>query len=174
MKRSIWGIGILIALLVLSVAIAALMQDIHCGISDLLSQAATAAEQNDWQQADLLARQAEQQWQRYHHFTAANLTLKACKLNRFGFRLGYVTVLVNSLCVFAFRIVRTSKEFSESACLIYHFFTAFITRHVALLGLNRKFIIFLCRKGDFQIRFEFFVEIKKNANGSVFFIFYGV
>ena len=71
MKRSIWGIGILIALLIFSVAIAARMQDVHCRISDLLSQAAAAAEQNDWQQADRLARQAEQQWQRYHHFTAA-------------------------------------------------------------------------------------------------------
>ena len=71
MKRSIWGVGILIALLILSIAIAALMHDIHYRISDLLSQAAAAAEQDDWQQADRLARQAEQQWQQYHHFTAA-------------------------------------------------------------------------------------------------------
>ena len=71
MKRSIWGVGILIALLILSFAIAALMHDVHYRISDLLSQAAAAAEQDDWQQADRLARQAEQQWQQYHHFTAA-------------------------------------------------------------------------------------------------------
>ena len=71
MKRSIWGVGILIALLILSIAIAALMHDVHYRISDLLSQAAAAAEQDDWQQADRLARQAEQQWQQYHHFTAA-------------------------------------------------------------------------------------------------------
>ena len=71
MKRSIWGIGILLALLILSIAIAAGMQKVHCQISDLLSQAAAAAEQDDWQQAGLLARQAEEQWRRHHSFTAA-------------------------------------------------------------------------------------------------------
>ena len=35
MKRSIWGIGILLALLILSIAIAAGMQKVHCQISDL-------------------------------------------------------------------------------------------------------------------------------------------
>lgn len=71
MKRSIWGVGILIALLILSIAIAKGMHQVHYRISDLLSQAAAAAEQDDWQKADQLARQAEAQWQQHHAFTAA-------------------------------------------------------------------------------------------------------
>ena len=71
MKRSVWGIAILVALLVLSIAIAAGLRNVHDGISDLLEQAAAAAEQEDWQQAERFARQAEDRWQRYHHFTAA-------------------------------------------------------------------------------------------------------
>ena len=71
MKRSIWGIAILVALLVVSIAIAAGMHKIHYRISELLQQAATAAEQNHWQEADFFARQAEDAWQQYHNFTAA-------------------------------------------------------------------------------------------------------
>ena len=71
MKRSIWGITILIVLLIFSIAIAAGMHNAHDGISDLLAQAAAAAEQDDWPQADRFARQASDRWQRYHHFTAA-------------------------------------------------------------------------------------------------------
>jgi hypothetical protein len=70
-KRSIWGIAILVALLILGIAIAAGMGNVHEGISDLLEQAAAAAELGNWQQAEELTRQAEGKWQRYHHFTAA-------------------------------------------------------------------------------------------------------
>ena len=71
MKRSIWGITILVALLIWGIAIAAGMGTVHEGISDLLEQAAAAAELGNWQQAEELIRQAEGKWQRYHHFTAA-------------------------------------------------------------------------------------------------------
>jgi hypothetical protein len=70
-KRSIWGIAILVALLILGIAIAAGMGNVHEGISDLLEQDATAAELGNWQQAEELTRQAEGKWQQYHHFTAA-------------------------------------------------------------------------------------------------------
>ena len=71
MKRSMTGITILIFLLILSVLIAAAMHKIHYRISDLLEQAQQAADAEDWPGADRLARQAEAQWQQYHHFTAA-------------------------------------------------------------------------------------------------------
>jgi hypothetical protein len=70
-KRIIWGITILLALLIVSTAIAAGMHSIHSRISNLLEQSAAAASQDDWQQADHLARQARDQWQKYHNFTAA-------------------------------------------------------------------------------------------------------
>ena len=71
MKRCLTGIAILISMLILSALIAGSMHNVHYRISELLEQAQQAASAENWSQADRLARQANEQWQRYHHFTAA-------------------------------------------------------------------------------------------------------
>lgn len=70
MKRGVWGIGILLALLVFGIATSTAMRSIHRDIGQhlQLAQAAAAAEQ--WQTAETEVRQAVSAWRRFHAFTA--------------------------------------------------------------------------------------------------------
>lgn len=71
MRRPLLGMGILLVLLAMCLAIWWGMDRVHGSISQLLTQSQAAAEAGDWQAADQHARQAHQIWRRHHHFTAA-------------------------------------------------------------------------------------------------------
>ncbi len=69
--RRLWlGLGILGILLALSVTVFVAMDRIHAPIAHTLSQAAQAAEQEDWETASALASEARARWEQYRHFTA--------------------------------------------------------------------------------------------------------
>ncbi len=69
--RRLWlGIGILAVLLALSWGVAGAMEKIHTPIAQSLSQAAEAADREDWAQAQTLAEAAKTRWERYWKFTA--------------------------------------------------------------------------------------------------------
>ena len=71
MRRPYLGIGILLTLLILGSLIWWGMEQIHSDIGQLLTQAQAAAEADQWQKAQSFSQQAQQLWQRHHHFTAA-------------------------------------------------------------------------------------------------------
>ena len=71
MKRPFLGFCILLALLLSGIGIWQAMEDIHRDIAGLLIQAQVAAEAKNWQQAEEFSSDAEEKWERHHHFTAA-------------------------------------------------------------------------------------------------------
>lgn len=71
MKRLWIGIGLLAVILVMGLWSASRLRDIHTGISEDLTNAAAAAQDGQWQQADKLARQAQQKWRDSWNFSAA-------------------------------------------------------------------------------------------------------
>ena len=71
MKRFWIGVTLLAVLLVGGLLLRHRMDRVHLETSRLLQQAQTAALQKDWPQAQALAEEARQQWQRYRRFTAA-------------------------------------------------------------------------------------------------------
>ncbi len=70
MKRLWLGLGILALLLAVSSTVFIAMDRIHSPIAQTLSQAADAAEAEDWENASALAEAARARWERYRHFTA--------------------------------------------------------------------------------------------------------
>ena len=71
MKRLWLGLGILAVLLAVSIAVTAGMDRVHERIAADLDAAQTAAETENWEQADALAQAAARKWQRARRFTAA-------------------------------------------------------------------------------------------------------
>ena len=70
MKRSWIGCGLLLVLLILSIGATWAMVAIHDPIEADLQQAARYVTQGDWENADLLFRQAKENWERRAHFRA--------------------------------------------------------------------------------------------------------
>lgn len=68
MKRSIFGLVLLLLLLGSSWISSIMMDRIHRPIAEKLDQAAVCALESNWQQADLLCGQALEQWQTWAHF----------------------------------------------------------------------------------------------------------
>ena len=71
MKRPLLGFCILLALLLSSICIWWAMMDIHRDIAGLLTQAQTAAEAENWQQAEYFSSLAAKKWEHHHRFTAS-------------------------------------------------------------------------------------------------------
>lgn len=63
MKRLWIGIGLLVAIVILSFWTSARMETVHTGISDGLKQAAQAARDGQWDRADELGQSAQDRWQ---------------------------------------------------------------------------------------------------------------
>lgn len=70
MKRCWFGVGLLIVLLAVSLAVTWGMETIHRPIARQLEQAAICARQGDWDKAEQLSRQAEAGWEAWAHFRA--------------------------------------------------------------------------------------------------------
>ena len=71
MKRPFLGFCILLTLLFSSIGIWWGMEDIHRDISQLLTQAQAAAENENWQQAGEFSTRAKERWEHHHRFTAS-------------------------------------------------------------------------------------------------------
>ncbi len=70
--RRLWlGAGILAALLLLSGCVSFCIERVHAPIAQTLSQAAEAADAQDWEKAKALAEAARARWKDYWYFTAA-------------------------------------------------------------------------------------------------------
>lgn len=70
MKRCWFGLGLLLVLLALSLATAWGMDKIHSPIAGMLRQAASCAQEEDWDEAESLSRQAEADWKKWELFRA--------------------------------------------------------------------------------------------------------
>lgn len=70
MKRSIFGISLLIVLLILSLGVTWLMTRIHEPIARELEQAVELAAAGDWAEARALADKARQDWERVEPWSA--------------------------------------------------------------------------------------------------------
>ena len=67
--RRIWiGIGVLVAILAISIATMIGLQKVHEPLAQNLEEAAC---ETDWAKAAEISQQAEQRWRQYRHFTAA-------------------------------------------------------------------------------------------------------
>lgn len=71
MKRLWIGIALLAGVWIVGLWTSARMEDIHTSISDDLTNAAEAAQREQWEQADELAQKAEESWQDRWNFSAA-------------------------------------------------------------------------------------------------------
>ena len=71
MKRFWLGLGILAAVLCLSLALGVLLSRQHEALSLQMSRAARQALNGNWTEAVRLSEEASRQWQRHRHFTAA-------------------------------------------------------------------------------------------------------
>lgn len=70
MKRGIWGIGILLALLAFGIVTSLGMRSVHRDIGRHLELAQAAAASGQWQTAEAEVQQAADAWRRHHRFTA--------------------------------------------------------------------------------------------------------
>ena len=71
MRRFWFGVGLLLALLLIGFWTQAGMDAIHTPISEALDRAAQAAQDGDWESALALAAQAKGEWDARWHVTAA-------------------------------------------------------------------------------------------------------
>ena len=70
--RRLWlGVGLLAVLLGISLFVTAAMDHVHEPISEKLEAAANAAAAGNWDEATALADQAQKEWRRHWHFSAA-------------------------------------------------------------------------------------------------------
>ena len=70
MKRSWIGFGLLVLLLVISLAVTAVMTRLHDEIELDLQQASRCAMDKDWDSAELFFRRARENWESREHFRA--------------------------------------------------------------------------------------------------------
>ena len=71
MKRLWLGIAFLVLLLAFGIWQTVGLSHIHKNLSQTLSDAAVAAQQENWDTADALSENAQTQWNRYRHLTAS-------------------------------------------------------------------------------------------------------
>lgn len=71
MKRFWLGIGILAALLAVSIAVTAGMGKVHDDIAEDLESARAAAGADEWEKAAFLIRTAAEDWQKWRRLTAS-------------------------------------------------------------------------------------------------------
>lgn len=71
MKRLWLGVAFLILLLASGIWQMAGLSHIHSRLSQTLSDAALAAQQENWNTADTLSQNAQSQWEQYRHITAS-------------------------------------------------------------------------------------------------------
>ena len=71
MKRLWIGISLLVGIFILGLWTSSRLNRIHTHISDQLAASAQAAQRGQWEQADELAEQANEKWQRHWKFSAA-------------------------------------------------------------------------------------------------------
>ena len=71
MKRLWLGVSFLIVLLIFGIWQTLGLFSIHNTLSDTLSDAALAAQQQDWETADALSQAAHEKWEQYRHLTAS-------------------------------------------------------------------------------------------------------
>ena len=71
MKRCWFGLGLLIILLILSIAVTVYMESIYQPLSDTAAGAAAQALAGDWEGAVQLLRQTRHDWQRHWKSSAA-------------------------------------------------------------------------------------------------------
>lgn len=70
MKRCWFGAGLLIVLLIVSLAVTWCMGEIHKPIAAQLNRAAALAELGNWDKAEACSRMAEASWEKWEHFRA--------------------------------------------------------------------------------------------------------
>lgn len=68
MKRCWFGVGLLVVLLAVSLAVTWGMREIHRPIAADLNQAAECAKLGDWVNAESFSRRAEESWHKWEHF----------------------------------------------------------------------------------------------------------
>lgn len=68
MKRSWIGFALLVAMLLGCILVTRQMTKIHSPIEEKLQQAARCALGEDWEQAEMCFREAEENWQHWEHF----------------------------------------------------------------------------------------------------------
>ncbi len=71
MKRLWLGVTFLILLLTLGIWQMVGLSGIHSTLSDTLSEAALAAQRQDWETADALSQNAQRKWEQYRRLTAS-------------------------------------------------------------------------------------------------------
>ncbi|MBQ7817304.1 MAG: DUF4363 family protein [Oscillospiraceae bacterium] len=70
--RRLWiGVGFLIVMLVVGIALTVLFDRIHTPLAEDLQQASQLALAEDWEKATALAQQARADWKQYREFIAA-------------------------------------------------------------------------------------------------------
>lgn len=70
--RRLWiGVGFLIVMLAVGIALTVLFDRIHTPLSEDLRQASQLALAEDWEKATALAQQARAEWKQYREFIAA-------------------------------------------------------------------------------------------------------
>ena len=71
MKRLWFGVGFLVVILVIGIALTAAFDRIHSPIADSLRQASQSALDQDWEKATALAKKARAEWKEYRDLIAA-------------------------------------------------------------------------------------------------------
>ena len=71
MKRLWIGVGFLVGMLAIAIALTVLFDRIHTPLSKDLERAAQLALAGDWEKATALTRQARADWKKYREFIAA-------------------------------------------------------------------------------------------------------
>ena len=71
MKRLWFGVTFLILLLAFGIWQMVGLSSVHNALSVTLSEAALAAQRQDWETADALSEDAQQQWEQYRRLTAS-------------------------------------------------------------------------------------------------------
>ena len=71
MKRLWIGAALLLLVLAVGICLTAVFDSLHGSLAQQLTQAADAAQADNWEAAHALAQEADGQWQRLRNFTAA-------------------------------------------------------------------------------------------------------